>query len=146
MRFSEFYSGQSITAGPETIDEPQIIAFGREYDPQWFHIDRVRAEEGKWHGLIASGWQTCAIAMRMTVGAALAGSNSIGSPGLAYVRWEHVVRPGDELRLRIEVIETRVAQSRLDLGIVRWRWTMLNQLQQQVLDLEATSMFDLAAA
>jgi len=145
MQFHEFYPGQIITAGPETIGEEQIIAFAREYDPQWFHIDSARAEKGAWHGLIASGWQTCAIAMRMVCGAALVRSNSIGSPGLAYVKWENAVRPGDELRLRIDVIETRVAQSRPELGIVRWRWSMFNQHHQSVLDLEATSLFDLAA-
>ena len=144
VHFSEFYPGQIITAGPEAIGEHQIIAFAREYDPQWFHVDRIRAEKGTWHGLIASGWQTCAIAMRMVCAAALVGSNSIGSPGLSYVKWENAVRPGDELRLRIEVIETRVAQSRPDLGIVRWRWTMFNQRLERVLDLEATSLFDLA--
>ncbi len=145
MQFHEFYPGQVMTAGPETIREDQIVAFAREYDPQWFHVDSARAGKGAWHGLIASGWQTCAIAMRMVCGTALVGSNSIGSPGLAYVKWENAVRPGDELRLRIDVIETRVAQSRPELGIVRWRWRMFNQAQQPVLDLEATSLFDLAA-
>jgi acyl dehydratase len=143
MQFHEFYPGQIINAGPEIIGEDQIIAFAREYDPQWFHTDPARAEKGKWQGLIASGWQTCAIAMRMVCATALVGSNSIGSPGLAYVRWENAVRPGDELRLRIDVIETRVAESRPDLGIVRWRWRMSNQREDPVLDLEATSLFDL---
>jgi acyl dehydratase len=145
MLFSEFFPGQVIAAGPEVIGEHQIIAFAREYDPQWFHVDRDRAERGAWRGLIASGWQTCAIAMRMVCTAALVESNSIGSPGLAYVKWENAVRPGDELRLRITVIETRVAQSRPDLGIIRWRWSMFNQRHEPVLDLEATSLFDLAS-
>jgi hypothetical protein len=79
----------------------------------------------------------------MVCATALVGSNSIGSPGLAYVKWENAVRPGDELRLRIDVIETRVAQSRPDLGMVRWRWRMFNQREHPVLDLEATSLFDM---
>jgi acyl dehydratase len=83
--------------------------------------------------------------MRMVCAAALVESNSIGSPGLAYVKWENAVRPGDELRLRITVIETRVAQSRPDLGIIRWRWSMFNQRHEPVLELEATSLFDLAS-
>ena len=145
MHFSDFSAGQVITAGPEFVDEHQIITFAREYDPQWFHVDAIQAGRGTWHGLIASGWHTCAIAMRMVCAAALAGSNSIGSPGLAYLKWENAVRPGDELRLRIDVIETRVANSRPDLGIVRWRWRMFNQHQQPVLDLVATSLFDLAS-
>jgi len=108
-------------------------------------MDPVRAAESTWNGLIASGWQTCAIAMRMVVAAALTGSESFGSPGLAYLKWENPVRPGDELRLTIDVIDKRLAVKRPTLGIVRWRWRLFNQRLEPVLDLEATSLFDLAS-
>ena len=143
LYLEDFAPGQVRESPPRTLTKDEIVAFAREYDPQWFHTDPARAEKGKWQGLIASGWQTCAIAMRMVCTTALVGSNSIGSPGLAYLKWENAVRPGDELRLRLDVIETRVAQSRPELGIVRWRWRMFNQREHPVLDLEATSLFDL---
>jgi len=145
MRFAEIATGQIITAGPETLSEQQMLEFAREFDPQWFHMDPVRAAESTWNGLIASGWQTCAIAMRMVVAAALTGSESFGSPGLAYLKWENPVRPGDELRLTIDVIDKRLAVKRPTLGIVRWRWRLFNQRLEPVLDLEATSLFDLAS-
>ena len=145
MRFAEIAPGQVIAAGAETITERQILEFAREFDPQWFHTDPARAAASTWNGLIASGWQTCAIAMRMVVSAALTGSESFGSPGLAYLKWESPVRPGDELRLVIDVLDKRVATKRPTLGIVRWRWRLFNQRGETVLDLEATSLFDLAA-
>jgi len=145
VRFAEIAAGQVIAAGPETITERQILEFAREFDPQWFHTDPARAAASTWNGLIASGWQTCAIAMRMVVSAALTGSESFGSPGLAYLKWESPVRPGDELRLVIDVLDKRVATKRPTLGIVRWRWRLFNQRGETVLDLEATSLFDLAA-
>lgn len=144
MRFAEINPGQVIAAGPETITEREILEFAREFDPQWFHTDPARAAASTWNGLIASGWQTCAIAMRLVVAAALTGSESFGSPGLAYLKWESPVRPGDELRLVIDVLDKRVALSRPSLGIVRWRWRLFNQRFDPVLDLEATSLFDLA--
>ena len=70
----------------------------------------------------------------------------LGSPGLAYLKWENPVRPGDLLKLRVDVVDVRVARSKPTLGIVRWRWRLTNQYDQPVLDLEATSLFDLAAA
>jgi len=144
MKFAEMTPGRSITVGPETLDEAQVLAFAREYDPQWFHVDAGRAADGPWRGLIASGWQTCGIAMRMVVTQVLADSESFGSPGLAYLKWDNPVRPGDVLYLTLDILERRVATSKPTLGVVRWRWRMRNQVAAIVLDLEATSLFDLS--
>ena len=144
MRFAEFEPGRVIRCGPRSLTEREIIAFARDYDPQWFHADPERAAASTWGGLIASGWQTCGVAMRMMVDEVLAGSESFGSPGLAYLKWENPVRAGDALSLRVDVLENRVATSKPTLGIVRWRWRLLNQRDDTVLDLEATSLFDLA--
>ena len=95
-------------------------------------------------GLIASGWQTCGIAMRLLAEKALAGSESFASPGLQYVKWLKPVRPGDTLRVVATVIETRRASAK-PMGILRWRWQLHNQDGAEVLDLEATSLFQLAA-
>ncbi len=143
MKFAEFYAGQVIEAGPYLVTEAEVLQFANAYDPQWFHTDAQAAAEGAFGGLIASGWHTGAIAMRLVADAALAGSESFASPGLAYLKWPNPVRPGDALRLAAEVIEARLSEKRPTLGIVRWRWRMFNQRDLPVLDLEATSLFKL---
>ncbi len=143
MKFSELKQGQLIKGGPMLVTEAEIIEFGRKFDPQWFHTDPERAAQGRWGGLIASGWHTCAMAMRMAVDAALYDSESFGSPGLGQVRWRVPVRPGDSIRLEARVQGTRVSSSRDDLGIVTWVWMVLNQHDEAVLELDATSLFDL---
>ncbi len=144
MKFADLAPGRSITLGPETITESEIVAFARAYDPQWFHLDPERAEQSTWRGLIASGWHTCGVAMRMVVDHVLAGSESSGSPGLSYLKWENPVRPGDHLYVTIDIKERRVSKSRPTLGIVRWRWRVCNQVAAVVLDLEATSLFEIS--
>lgn len=146
MKFAQFHAGQIIEAGPIGVTEAEIIDFAKRFDPQWFHTDPARTAASRWGGVIASGWHTCALAMRLAVDGPLAESESFGSPGLAYLKWGNPVRPGDQLRLRAEVIETRRSASKPDLGILRWRWRMLRQSGEEVLDLEATSLFDLSAA
>lgn len=143
MKFNDFQVGQVIEAGPYELTEDELLAFARQWDPQWFHTDPEAAAAGPHGGLIASGWQTCGIAMRLAVPAALEGSESFASPGLAYVKWTHPVRAGDTLRLRATVLETRRSSSQPTLGILRWRWQLFNQADTQVLDLEATSLFKL---
>ena len=145
MRFADFHAGQVLTFGRRTLSETDILAFAREHDPQWFHVDVERAEAGYWKGLIASGWQTCAIAMRLVAEGALRGSESFGSPGLDYLKWLAPVRPGDALTVVCEVLEVRRSERQPTLGIVRWRWRVLNQRDQLVLELVATSLFDLAS-
>jgi acyl dehydratase len=143
VRFAEFHAGQVIERGPLVLTEEELLSFARANDPQWFHTDPERANAGRWGGLIASGWQTCAIAMRLVVEAALDGSESFASPGLDYVRWPHPVRAGDSLSLRATVVEARRSHSQGRLGILRWRWQLFNQRGIEVLDLQATSLFAL---
>jgi acyl dehydratase len=144
VKFAEFYPGQIIEAGPYRVSDQEIVAFASAYDPQWFHTDAEAASGGRFGGLIASGWHTCAIAMRLIVDAALSGSESFASPGLEYVKWPAPVRPGDALSLRAEVIEARRSSKSPELGILRWRWQLFNQDNVEVLALEATSFFDLS--
>jgi acyl dehydratase len=143
MRFDEFHAGQVLKLGPVRVEQSDMIAFAKAYDPQWFHTDPERARSSRWEGLIASGWHTCALAMRLLCDGPLRDSESIGSPGLAYVKWPAPVRPGDELKLEAEVIRARVSASGR-MGILNWRWRLLNQDQETVLDLEAVSLFELA--
>jgi acyl dehydratase len=143
MRFVEFSAGLVIEAGPYHVTQAEVLQFANAYDPQWFHTDPEAAAQGRFGGLIASGWHTCGIAMRLLADKALKGSESFASPGLAYIKWPHPVRPGDDLTVRATVLETRVARSQPGLGILRWRWQLFNAQGTEVLDLEATSLFDL---
>lgn len=143
MKFNEFKVGMVITHPPVVVTEDEMLAFAKAYDPQWFHVDADRAVEGRWGGLIASGWLTCSIAMRMVVDKVLHDSESFGSPGLEKLRWLAPVRPGDALRLEATVDSVRVSSRRDDLGIMRWTWRVFNQDDVQVLETEATSLFDL---
>jgi acyl dehydratase len=145
MKFADFHAGQVIEAGPYALTEAELVGFARAYDPQWFHTDPETATGSAFGGLIASGWHTCAIAMRLVVGAALEGSESFASPGLEHLRWPHPVRPGDALRLVADVIEARRSEKRPTLGILRWRWRLFNQRELMVLDAEVTSLFRLDA-
>lgn len=143
MKFADFQPGQLIEAGPYRVSEEEVLRFAGAYDPQWFHTDAAAAAGGRFGGLIASGWHTCAIAMRLVTDAALQGSESFASPGLAYVKWPQPVRPGDALTLRATVLETRRSRQHAQLGILRWRWQLHKAGGVEVLDLEATSLFDL---
>jgi acyl dehydratase len=144
MKFAEFHAGQVIEAGPFVLGEAELLQFARAYDPQWFHTDPEAAAQGRFGGLIASGWHTCAIAMRLAADAALEGSESFASPGVEHIKWRHPVRAGDALTLRASVIGTRVSRKQATLGILHWRWQLFNQDGTEVLDLEATSLFELA--
>ncbi len=144
MKFAEITAGRRFTLGPVSATAAEVMQFASSYDDQWFHTDQGRAEQGPFKGLIASGWHTCALAMQLVSRGILADSESYASPGLTYVKWPHPLRPGDILTLEILVKESRISASRPELGIVRWQWLMLNQEGEQVLDLEATSMFKLA--
>jgi acyl dehydratase len=144
MRFEQIQAGMIIQGGRRTVTEAEIIEFAQRYDPQWFHLDPVRAQHSRWKGLISSGWMTCSIAMDLAVKSVLGDSESIGSPGIEQLKWPNPVRPGDELELRIEVMETRVSRSGA-VGIVKWRWVLTTQAGAQVLDLIATSLFQIRA-
>ena len=143
MNFNEFRPGQMLTYGPDSVSEADILAFAGEYDPQWFHTNPARAKNGRWGGLIASGWQTCGIAMRLIVDGALRDSESFGSPGLEYLKWLAPVRAGDPLTLHAEVLDVRHSERQPALGILRWRWRLMNHDDVAVLEFVATNLFDL---
>ena len=143
MKFAEFHQGQVIELGPYSVDETEIVDFAQHWDPQWFHTDADAAAEGPFEGLIASGWHSCCIAMRLVAEQVLAGSESYASPGLKDLKWLQPVRPGDHLSLRLTVIEARRSRKRPELGVLDWRWQLRNQQDTVVLELEVTSMFKL---
>jgi len=144
MKFAEFSDGQVIEAGPYLVSEAEVLQFARAYDPQWIHTDADRAARGRFGGLIASGWHTCSIAMRLMVDSVLQDSECFASPGVQRIQWTHPVRPGDALRLRTTVLEARRSRAKPTLGVVRSRWQMRNADDVEVMNAEATSLFDLA--
>lgn len=127
--------------GTTSVDVEQIKEFAGKYDPQPFHLDEEKAKQSMFGGLVASGWQTCALAMRLTVDNMLRYSTSQGSPGLDSLKWMKPVFPGDQLSLRHTILEARALRSRPDTGLVRSRWDMFNQLGEQVLQMEGYGFF-----
>ena len=118
--FFENYKKDSVFLfGPFYVQEHEVIEFAKLYDPQPFHIDHDAAMKSPYKGLIASGWQTCAIVMRLLVDNYFSSSSSLGSPGIDELRWLIPVRPGDKLSVRATVIETKLSLSKPDRGIVK---------------------------
>ena len=143
MQFKEFFEGQQITLGPTLVTKEAVLSFATQWDPQWFHTDEERAGEHLFGGLIASGWHTCCMAMRLVADNILKGSESFASPGIDKLQWLQPVHPGDELTVHLLVREVRRSASRPELGILRWDWRVDNQHGQTVLTADVTSMFRL---
>lgn len=130
-----------IELGAVTVSEAEIVDFATRFDPQPFHVDAEAARRSPFHGLIASGWHTCALFMRQFTTEVLNRSHSLGSPGVEELRWLKPVRPGDVLRGRYEVLEVSQSQSRPGRGTVRARGLMVNQAGDVVLTLIARNHF-----
>jgi acyl dehydratase len=139
--WEDFKVGDSAPMGEKIVDKDEVIAFGRAYDPQPFHIDEAAAKRSWAGGLIASGWHTCAMVMRMMVDSYLRDSASLGSPGVDNVRWLKPVRPGDTIRAQRQVLETRPSRSNPEMGLVKSRWEVFNQHGELVMTMEGHGMF-----
>lgn len=139
--WEDFEVGSTREFGGIELTREAIIGFAREYDPQPFHVDEEAARHSMFGGLIASGWQTCALAMRMMCDAYLLEAASVGSPGVDNLRWIKPVRPGDVLRVRTTVLEARPLESKPHLGLVRNHWVVLNQNAEPVMEMEGYGMF-----
>ena len=124
--FEDFAAGQVYELGSRTVTEEEIVDFGRQWDPQPFHVDPEAAKESVFGGLIASGWQTGAIWMRLYVDAML-GAAARGSPGIEELRWLAPVRPGDTLSGRLTILEATPSATKPDRGTIRIRGEMVNQ-------------------
>ncbi|GAC1363291.1 MAG: MaoC family dehydratase [Ktedonobacteraceae bacterium] len=131
--FEDFQVGDSFELGSKQVTEEDILAFARQFDPQPFHIDPEAAKNSSFGGIIASGWHTMGIFMRMFVDEILNKSASLVSPGVDEVRWLKPVRPGDVLRGRFIVTECTASRSRPEMGIVRSRCEALNQKDELVM-------------
>jgi len=139
--WEDFKVGDTGSIGERVVDRDEVIAFGKAYDPQPFHIDEKAAEESVFGGLIASGWHTVGMVMRMMVDSYLRDSASLGSPGVDNVRWLKPVRPGDTIRATRTVVEARVSKSRPEMGVVKTKWEVFNQHGELVMSMEGYNMF-----
>jgi len=130
--FEDLTPGTTQMLGPCTVTKEALLAFAREYDAQPFHVDEVAAKDSFIGTLIASGWHTCCINMRLVADGLILDSTSMGSPGIEEVKWLKPVRPGDTLRSRMRILESRPSKSRPSIGLVRFQFEMLNQSDETV--------------
>lgn len=139
--FEDFVVGQTLDMGRRQVTEQEIVDFAGQFDPQPFHVDREAAAESMFGGVIASGWHTCSLMMRLVVDGLLSKSSSMGSPGLDSVRWLRPVRPGDTLSVVYLTKQVRPSQSKPDRGVVVSVWQASNQHGEVVATVQGMGMF-----
>jgi len=141
LYWEDFREGEVREFGRTTVKHDDIVRFASEFDPQPFHLDDAAAAHSIFGGLIASGWHTAAIALRMMCDEYLLRAASLGSPGLDSLKWLLPVRPGDTLSMRLTVLEKRPLESKPGIGLVKIRHEVLNQDRQVVMRMEGYGMF-----
>jgi acyl dehydratase len=139
--WEDFTPGSVDSYGPREVTREEIIAFAAEYDPQPMHLDEEAARASLLGGLAASGWQSCAILMRMSCDWFMLDSSSMGSPGIEEVRWLKPLRPGDRVTLKRTVLETRASRSKPHMGTAKFHYELVNQAGDTVTSLTCTIMF-----
>jgi acyl dehydratase len=138
--FEDYPEGAVYEFGNIAVDAAEIIAFARRYDPQSMHVDPAAAAEGPFGGLIASGWHTAALMMRLFAEHFLSQVASLASPGIDELRWLRPVRPGDVLRIRVHVLEARPSRAQPDRGVLRTFVEVLNQEGTAVMTLKPVNL------
>lgn len=134
LHFEDFRPGDRLSYEPRPVSRAEIVAFAREFDPQGFHLDEEAGRASMAGGLIASGWHTCALLMRMLSDGFILRAASMGSPGIEEVRWRAPLRPGAILSGGHEVLETRASRSRPDRGLVRFRFHLDDDAGTHILE------------
>jgi acyl dehydratase len=138
--FEDYVPGSIHEFGSITVEQEEVITFAKKFDPQDFHTDPEAAKQTIFGGLIASGWHTAGLMMRLYADYYLSKIASLSSPGVDELRWKLPVRPGDELSLRVTVTEARRSNSKPDRGIVRSFIEVLNQNHEVVLSMSALNL------
>ena len=139
--FEDFAPGQVLEGGDFEMTEQEIVSFARRYDPQPFHLDHEAARASMFGELVASGWNTAAVAMRLMVDHFFGAGGSMGSPGIDELRWPRPVRVGDRLCLRVTVEQARLSKSKPDRGLVHFSTEVLNQNAEVVMTLRGMAFF-----
>jgi len=138
--FEDYEVGAVSELGSVTVDAEEIVRFARRYDPQPMHTDPTAAAAGPFGGLIASGWQTVGLMMRLVVEQYLSPASSLASPGVDELRWLRPVRPGDILSVRLTVLEATRSRSKPDRGVVRALVEVRNQHGEAVMSLKPINL------
>lgn len=139
--FEDFTPGQVFQLGSHHVTREEILDFARQFDPQPFHVDEEAAKDSAFGGLIASGWHTASLFMRLYVDAVLSDAASMGSPGLSELRWLAPVRPGDDLTGCFVVESVQPSSKRADRGTVFFDGQVINQRGEQVLSMRGRGLF-----
>jgi acyl dehydratase len=137
--FDDLKVGDHFKSEPLVVTERQVIEFAHKFDPQMFHLTRKSAERTIFKGLIASGWHTAAITMRLFVQTLNFTEGAIGL-GVDELRWPNAVRPGDELKVETEILELRPSRSKPNYGIIQLRNVTTNQRGEIVQTMTANAM------
>ena len=137
--FEDYVAGSVHEFGSMVVDEQEVIDFGKRFVPLSYHTDREAAKSSIYGGLIASGWHTAALMMRLYTDNYLSKIANLGSPGVDELRWDKPVFPGDELSIRVTVLETRRSASKPDRGILRSFIEVLNQKREVVMSLKSVN-------
>ena len=139
--WEDFAPGDVIELGSRAITKDSILAFAREFDPQPFHTDEAAAKDTIYGGLIASGWHTGSLSMRLFYEGLIKHVVSLGSPGFDELRWIKPVRPGDTLSARLTVLECVASRSKPDRGVIRALLETRNQDGEVVMSIKAINLF-----
>lgn len=141
LYWEDFEVGGPEEIGRHTFEAADIIAFARQFDPQPFHLDAEAAKRSAFGGLVASGWHTCSVGMRLICDSYVNRTLSMGSPGLDNIRWPNPVRAGDTVTYYRSFVEKRASASRPGMGLIKTRWEAKNQRGEPVLTMEGWGMF-----
>ncbi|MCX7274048.1 MAG: MaoC family dehydratase [Burkholderiales bacterium] len=140
LYFEDYPPGRVFELGDIDVDPIEVQAFAQRFDPQPFHIDAAAAAQSPYGGIIASGWHTASLAMRLLTETFLSPDSSLGSPGIDELRWLLPVRPGDRLSGRASILSAKRSQSRPDRGIAITQIELRNQREEAVLTMKAVNM------
>ncbi|HEX4886022.1 MAG TPA: MaoC/PaaZ C-terminal domain-containing protein [Casimicrobiaceae bacterium] len=138
--FEDYVPGSVVDCGAIDVDHDEVLAFGRRFDPQPFHADPAAAAAGPFGGLIASGWHTGALMMRLFVQKYISSVASLASPGAESLQWLAPVRPGDRLHVVVSVLYARRSRSKPDRGIVVSLVSVRNQDEVEVMTMKVTNL------
>jgi len=139
--FEDYITGTVHEYGSIAVEQEEIVSFAKRFDPQVFHTDPESAKKTFFGGLIASGWHTSGLMMRLFADHFLSKVASLGSPGIDELRWNKPVRPGDELSIRVTVLESKRSRSKPDRGIVQSLIEVMNQNRDVVMSMKAVNLF-----
>jgi len=138
--FEDYHPGSVYEFGAIDVSEEEVLEFARRFDPQYFHTDPARAAGGPFGGLIASGWHTASLMMRLYADHYVSTVASLGSPGIDELRWTRPVRPGDRLSIRATILEAKRSRSKPDRGLVSSFIEVFNQKREVVMSIRVMNL------